>query len=150
MNGQSKQWVAAVAVMALALSACATNGKPSKGTGGALLGSAAGAGLGAIIGHQSGETGKGAAIGAGAGALGGYIIGNEMDKSETQQQLDATQAQAAAAAEAANTVVINVTNSNGSVTPVTLRRQGNVYVGPKGEQYTALPTEQQLKPVYGF
>ncbi len=145
----SKQLAVAV-VVALALSACATNGKPSKGVGGALIGSAAGAGLGAIIGHQSGHTGQGAAIGAGAGGLGGYVIGNEMDKSATNEQLQATQQQAAAAAEAANTVVINVTNSNGSITPVTLRRQGNIYVGPKGEQYSSIPTQDQLKSVYGF
>lgn len=53
--------------------------------GGALLGGAAGAGLGAIIGHQSGHGGEGAAIGAGAGLLGGYIIGNESDKKKQQQ-----------------------------------------------------------------
>ena len=38
---------------------------------GALGGSVIGAGLGAIIGHQSGETGKGALIGGAAGALPG-------------------------------------------------------------------------------
>ena len=44
------------------------------------LGAAAGAGLGAIIGHQSGHAGEGALIGAGAGAVTGYVIGNESDK----------------------------------------------------------------------
>lgn len=50
----------------------------------------------------------------------------------------------------AETVVVNVRNSNGSYTPVTLRRVGNVYVGPRGEQYFAVPTEDQLKAVYGL
>jgi hypothetical protein len=55
---------------------------------GALLGAGGGAGLGAIIGHNtSGQrTAEGAAIGAGAGALIGYIVGNESDKAKQQQQ----------------------------------------------------------------
>jgi len=40
---------------------------------GALAGSALGAGTGAIIGHQSGETGPGALLGAGVGALLGAL-----------------------------------------------------------------------------
>ena len=45
---------------------------------GALGGSAIGAGLGAIIGHQSGHTAEGALIGAAAGGLGGAVIGDAM------------------------------------------------------------------------
>ena len=135
----------AAIVIGLALAGCATSDGtgPSSAAKTAGLGTLAGAGLGAIIGHQSGHTAEGAAIGAGAGAVGGYIVGNEKDKAAMQSQLNATQAQA-------NTVVINVSNSNGSITPVTLTRQGNLYVGPKGEQYTSLPTEEQLRKVYGF
>ena len=141
------QAAGAVLVVGLALAGCATSQESGGGASSAAktggLGALAGAGLGAIIGHQSGHTAEGAAIGAGAGALGGYVLGNEKDKAQTQSQINAVQAQA-------NTVVINVANSNGSLTPVTLTRQGNVYVGPKGEQYTTLPTEDQLKTVYGF
>ena len=46
---------------------------------GALGGGALGAGLGAIVGHATGNTGAGIAIGAGAGALTGGLIGNESD-----------------------------------------------------------------------
>ncbi len=54
---------------------------------GALLGGAAGAGLGAIIGHNShGRTTDGALIGGAAGALGGGLIGNEMDKNERRER----------------------------------------------------------------
>ena len=49
-----------------------------------------------------------------------------------------------------NTVVINVNNENGSYTPVTLRQEGGTYVGPRGERYLQLPTEEQLKQVYGL
>tara|TARA_R110000824_G_scaffold44379_3_gene129110 strand:- start:185 stop:487 length:303 start_codon:yes stop_codon:yes gene_type:complete len=52
---------------------------------GALNGSLIGGALGAIIGHQSGETGKGALIGAGAGALLGGAVGNQQDKQEKKK-----------------------------------------------------------------
>jgi len=109
---------------------------------GALLGGLGGAGIGALAGghHHAGE---GALIGAAVGAGGGYIFGNERDKQQTRQQLWAVQQQA-------NTAVVNITNSNGSVTPVTLRRSGNVWVGPRGEQYMSMPTPEQLKPIYGM
>jgi hypothetical protein len=48
------------------------------------------------------------------------------------------------------TSYVNITNSNGSVTPVKIRQMGTVWVGPKGEQYLSYPTPEQLKPVYGF
>ena len=53
-------------------------------------------------------------------------------------------------APVSDTVVINILNDNGSYTPVSLRRVGGVYVGPRGEQYLNLPTIDQLKPVYGL
>ena len=135
----------AAIVIGLSLTGCATSDGtgPSSAAKTAGLGTLAGAGLGAIIGHQSGHTAEGALIGAGAGAAGGYMVGNEKDKAQTQSQINEARAQA-------NTVIINVHNSNGSITPVTLTRQGNLYVGPKGEQYTALPTEEQLQKIYGF
>jgi hypothetical protein len=56
---------------------------------GALIGGAAGAGIGAIIGHNShGRTGSGALIGGAAGAIGGALIGNEMDKKEAAERRD--------------------------------------------------------------
>lgn len=51
-----------------------SNTKTGVGTG-ALLGS----GLGAIIGHQSGETGEGALVGAAAGAALGGLFGSAKD-----------------------------------------------------------------------
>lgn len=46
---------------------------------GAVIGGLGGAGLGAIIGNQSGQALGGAAIGGAAGAVAGAIIGNQMD-----------------------------------------------------------------------
>src|SRR5262245_8113353 len=49
---------------------------------GAALGGLAGAGVGAIVGKQLGNTGAGALVGAGTGALAGGLIGNAQDKTE--------------------------------------------------------------------
>ena len=106
---------------------------------GALIGTAAGAGIGQAIGRDTKSTLIGAAVGGGAG----YMIGSEADKKQMKADIAAAQA-------SANTFVVNITNSNGSVTPVTLRKSGNVWIGPKGEQYSRIPTEEQLKPIYGF
>ena len=59
-------------------------GSSAANTGG--LGALVGAGAGAIIGNQSGNTGMGALIGGAAGGVGGYIVGNEKDKKEAKQQ----------------------------------------------------------------
>ena len=62
-------------------------GCETKAGTGALVGGAAGAGIGAIIGHNShGRTGSGALIGGAVGALGGALIGNEMDKSDKKKE----------------------------------------------------------------
>jgi uncharacterized protein YcfJ len=106
----------------------------------ALIGGGIGAGAGAIIGHQSGHAGTGALIGGAVGGGTGYVIGNEKEK----KQGTAVQSQQT------NTVTVNVTNSNGSVTPVKLIRSGNNFTGPRGEVYDHLPTEAELKSAYGF
>ena len=43
-----------------------------------------------------------------------------------------------------------VQNSNGSQIPVELRRSGSLYIGPKGEYYGTLPTNEQLRLLYGM
>ncbi len=69
-----KRFIAIATLCFLGLG-CATATPTQKG---AVAGSAIGAGLGAIIGHQSGDTGKGALIGAAAGGLGGALLGDAM------------------------------------------------------------------------
>jgi len=46
-------------------------------------------------------------------------------------------------------IVIWIDNSDGSRTPITLQKQGSEYIGPAGEKYTSIPTEQQLRLLYG-
>ena len=47
-------------------------------------------------------------------------------------------------------ITVWVTNSNGSRITVKLTRDGSWYVGPRGEWYTSLPTNEQLRVAYGF
>ncbi len=47
-------------------------------------------------------------------------------------------------------VEVWITNSNGSRTSVRLTREGPWYVGPRGEYYADMPTNEQLRVVYGF
>jgi hypothetical protein len=48
------------------------------------------------------------------------------------------------------TIIVWVTNTNGSKTSVKLTRDGSWFVGPRGEYYTEMPTNEQLRVVYGF
>jgi outer membrane protein OmpA-like peptidoglycan-associated protein len=61
----------------LILSGCASWNKTQKG---AVVGTAAGAGMGAVIGKASGNTAMGAIIGAAVGGATGAVIGHSMDK----------------------------------------------------------------------
>lgn len=106
---------------------------------GTALGGLAGAGIGQLAGGDTEATLIGAAVGAGIG----YIFGNESDKRKTQDQMYAMN-------NDINSHIVNVTNSNGSIIQVKLRRQGVGWVGTRGEYYPKIPTEDQLRPIYGF
>jgi len=105
----------------------------------ALLGTAVGAGVGALAGGDTEGTLIGAAVGGGTG----YIIGNESDKQKTRDEMASIRAEQ-------DTVTVWITNSNGSTTPVKLRRSGPGYIGPRGEHYAQMPTPEDLAKVYGF
>ncbi len=104
----------------------------------ALIGTAVGAGIGALAGGSTEATLIGGAIGGGAG----YMIGNESDKKKTRSEIASVRADQ-------NNVTVWITNSNGSQQAVRLRRDGPGYIGPRGERYPSLPTEAQLKQMYG-
>jgi len=116
----------------------------------AALGTAIGAGLGMIAGNNISGINReqGALIGGIAGGLIGAQGGRNADVQ--RRNYEENRVASAAAMEMASTVVINVTNSNGSMTPVTLRRVGNQYLGSRGEYYASLPSEEQLRIAYGF
>ena len=105
-----------------------------------------GAIIGGIIGYQSREEGEGAAIGAavfGIGELLKQLDEHECEEKEHEDWDDDDDGYK-------EIFVIQVHNSNGSITPVEVEKRGDIFIGPKGEQYEQLPTEEQLKPVYGF
>jgi uncharacterized protein YcfJ len=106
---------------------------------GAAIGALAGAGVGQLAGGDTESTLIGAAVGGGAG----YMLGNEQDKKKAADDRESIR-------QEMNTVMVKVTNSNRSIIQVPLRKQGVGYVGPRGEYYEKLPTEDQLRPVYGF
>ena len=140
-----KKLVASAIVVGLALGLVITGGceSGSEAQKGAGLGALAGAGIGAIVGHQSGHTAEGALAGAAIGGAGGYMVGNEGDKKQTQAEIDSLRAEQ-------NVVTVWITNSNGSMVPIRLKRSGPNYIGPRGEYYDHLPSEDDLRPVYGF
>jgi uncharacterized protein YcfJ len=94
----------------------------------AQYGSAVGALAGASIGQLAGGDSEATLIGAAVGGAAGYIFGNESDK--TRQH-----AERAYMHEEMRTVAVNITNSNGSISQVRLKRHGVGYVGTRGEYY---------------
>ncbi|MGB2862565.1 MAG: glycine zipper family protein [Sedimentisphaerales bacterium] len=100
-----------------------------------------GALIGGIVGYQSDETGEGAAVGAAIFGVGELLKQSDRHHKEKEHK-DKD--------ECVEEVVVEIRNSNGSITPVELKKEGSIYIGPKGERYEQLPTEEQLKPIYGL
>ena len=141
--------VSIVALSALALSLTAGCASPEyqarqSEVNSSVIGAALGGVLGGVLGNNLGD-GRNQVLGAALGsALGGWT-GNQLGQGQ-----DFTRRRIESLEQAQNTVTINIHNTNGSYTPVALRKYANEYVGPRGEYYTTLPTEAQLKSVYGF
>lgn len=135
----AKNLVTILMVVVASLGLAFVGGCESDAQTGAALGALAGAGIGQLAGGDTESTLIGAAIGGGVG----YMLGNEGDKKKAQAERSYLR-------QEMNTVVVNVTNRNGSIIQVPLRKQGVGYVGTRGEYYPVLPTEDQLRPVYGF
>jgi surface antigen len=135
----SERTITILITIGFSLSLLVVTGCESDAQTGALIGTGAGAGIGQLAGGDTESTLIGAAVGGGIG----YLLGNEGDKK-------------AAAAEredlryAINTETVHITNSNGSIIAVNLQRSGPGYIGPRGEYYPTLPSQEQLRPVYGF
>ena len=132
--------IVAVVVSLLLLSGCNEELRMSDIYGAAL----GGALVGGIVGYQSHEEGEGAAIGAAICGVGELLSQlDNLDDKEKECHDDDSDGRT-------EIYVIQVHNSNGSITPIEIEKKGNTFIGPKGEHYEALPTEEQLKPVYGF
>jgi hypothetical protein len=134
-----RQVVSLTLLTAVVLTLSFTAGCETDAQNTALLGTALGAGVGALAG---GDT-EGALIGAAVGGGTGYIVGNESDKKKTSQEMASVRAEQ-------DTVTVWITNSNGSTIPVKLRKSGPGYIGPRGEHYAQMPSNEDLAKVYGF
>jgi len=100
-----------------------------------------GALVGGIVGYQSEEPGEGAAVGAVVLGVGELLHQLDRDHQKREHEdKDGCDEQ----------VVVEIHNDNGSITPVKLKREGGNYIGPRGERYEELPTEEQLKAIYGL
>jgi hypothetical protein len=133
--------IIALVVSLISLGGCGEGMKASDIYGASLTGAV----VGGIIGYQSHEEGEGAAIGAalfGVGELLNQLDNLDDDDDECDDDDDHDGRK--------EIYVIQIHNSNGSITPIEVEKKGNTFIGPKGEHYEALPTEEQLKPVYGF
>ncbi len=73
------KWMVALPALCVFTAGCQNMNNTEKG---AVVGGAGGAGLGAIIGHQTGNRDLGALIGGGAGALMGGAMGKAKDNAE--------------------------------------------------------------------
>ena len=129
--------VAVVCISAGLFTGCETEAQNS-----ALLGTAIGAGIGALAGGDSEGALIGGAIGGGVGMMAGKDAEQKKVQQATQQQINDLRAEQ-------NTVTVWITNSNGSKTPVRLQRSGSGFIGPRGEYYDRMPTNEQLS-VYGM
>jgi 5'-3' exoribonuclease 2 len=67
----------AMLLSSVSLTSCSNSPRARTGT---VIGALGGAGVGGIIGSQSGRGLEGAAVGAGLGALGGNLIGGSQDR----------------------------------------------------------------------
>ena len=138
-----KIWTTILLITVVGLGILTVSGCETQAQTKAAWGTAIGAGAGQLLG---GDT-KATMIGAGVGAGAGYIWGSMDDKKKDNQ----AQTRAQTVQNDANTVTVWLTNSNGSKTPVKLTRTASGgYLGPRGEMYDTMPTEDQLKKVYGF
>ena len=135
--------IVALIVSSLLLSGCNEELRMSDIYGASL----GGALVGGIVGYQSHEEGEGAAIGAAICGVGELL--NQLDNPKSKEKEHRDDDDDDDDNGCKEIFVIQVHNSNGSLTPVEVEKRGDIYIGPKGEQYEQLPTEEQLK-IYGF
>jgi len=135
----AKDLMTILLVMAVSFGSLFVAGCQSDAQAGSAIGALAGAGIGQLAGGNT----ESSLIGAAVGGAAGYMLGNESDRQKAQAERDCMR-------QEMRTVMVKVTNSNGSIVQVPLRKQGVGYVGTRGEYYSILPTEGQLRPVYGF
>jgi len=146
--------LAALLILPLVLSGCATESGLSERETGGLAGAALGAGIGALAGSATGHAGVGTAIGAGAGLLTGAVAGEmarrqkEQTKKELRQEMMQQQYQPSQYAAAP---VATTATPQASYAPPAVKQELNTKYNPRTGQtfpsnYTYDPnTGEELK-----
>ena len=132
----------ALAGLTLTQTGCGTMSPSDRAT---AVGTGMGAALGAVLGNNLGNSRNDRELGIAAGALLGGVVGHQVgSQQEMRSQVNYLQQQ-----QFITTVWVE--NSNGSKTPVQLRQtEGGQFVGPRGEYYPTMPTQDQLRKAYGM
>jgi hypothetical protein len=81
----------------------------------------------------------------------GYMgpAGETYNTLPTEDQLKLLYGSAAATDSDQKELNFEITKNDGSKTVIKLKKEGSEFVGPKGERYPKMPTEEQLKLIYG-
>jgi len=80
---------------------------------------------------------------------GGYVVVPPPTLVQPVQVVSTMPATIVTTATVQDVSTVNIPNSHGGYTAVTLKRAGNGFVGPQGEYYSENPTVEQLKVLYG-
>jgi len=79
----------------------------------------------------------------------GYVVVPESEFEKYKQQKETLKKEESDKNVSGEEYVVNIPNSDGSFTPVKLKKSNNGYIGPQGEFYQGHPSVEQLKVLYG-
>jgi len=142
----SKNLLAGLVVIMLALSGCSSNEGPSKQTGGAVLGGIGGALLGSVFGKGSGQLAA-VAVGTLVGAMIGSEVGKSLDKAD-RAAIDSAEKQATTA-PLGETITWNNPDSGNSGTVTAVRDGENTQGRYCREFRQTIEVDGQLEEGYG-
>lgn len=145
-----------ISALTIGLASTPAIGEPDYG----LIGAAAGAAAGLVLGNNVNGVNK--AVAAPLLAVAGGIVGHRLQKEQRHGRVsygDRIPVRAAPATPATastdpqpgvDLIKVSILNSNGVRTDVPILRTGGRFVGPQGESYPSLPTGEELRQKYGL
>jgi len=79
----------------------------------------------------------------------GYVVVPESEFEKYKQQKETLKKEESDKNVSGEEYVVNIPNSDGTFTPVKLKKSNNGYIGPQGEFYEGHPSVEQLRVLYG-
>jgi len=79
----------------------------------------------------------------------GYVVVPESEFEKYKQRKETLKNEESDKNVSGEEYIVNIPNSDGSFTPVKLKKSNNGYIGPQGEFYQGHPSVEQLKVLYG-